>query len=416
MSWRCTTSTRAAPASASSAAHSNALWRPPTISTRRPRSPAKSTVRTVCDHCSGASRSSTDAGSTANERDARARRRPGRRRRTDPSSRRAAKPSSSSTRVFTRCRRGSIPSGGEPVGVGDERLDRDRVDVGSAPRRRRRTCARPRRRDASRAPTAAASRPACARARSPSARRARRSRSPAAGPRPPSPARTGPAPMTSSSIRARVSWPPVTESASPVLVAGARTPIGRFRGALADRSGVELGAAAVARRARPRPRARARLRRARQRPAGRRRPEPRPPRGARGRRHARGARASPSTTSAWRASARSALAASMLREGEATCVLVGGFDSMTGAPHAVHVRGAAAHGRPADDRRDGPRRPLLLDPGRRDGRALGRRERAPRHLARGAGRVRRAVARPRRGRDRRRAGSPRRSRRSTASA
>ena len=37
----------------------------------------------------------------------------------------------------------------------------------------------------------------------------------------------------------------MSESATPVLVAGARTPIGRFRGALADRSGVELGAAAV---------------------------------------------------------------------------------------------------------------------------------------------------------------------------
>src|SRR5215212_8415303 len=44
---------------------------------------------------------------------------------------------------------------------------------------------------------------------------------------------------------ARVSWPGMTESASPVLVAGARTPIGRFRGGLSDRTGVELGAAAV---------------------------------------------------------------------------------------------------------------------------------------------------------------------------
>ena len=37
----------------------------------------------------------------------------------------------------------------------------------------------------------------------------------------------------------------MNESATPVLVAGARTPIGRFRGALAGHSGVELGAAAV---------------------------------------------------------------------------------------------------------------------------------------------------------------------------
>ena len=38
------------------------------------------------------------------------------------------------------------------------------------------------------------------------------------------------------------------------------------------------------------------------------------------------------------------LAAGMLREGEATTVLVGGFDSMTGAPHAVHVRTAGPLG------------------------------------------------------------------------
>jgi acetyl-CoA C-acetyltransferase len=39
-----------------------------------------------------------------------------------------------------------------------------------------------------------------------------------------------------------------------------------------------------------------------------------------------------------------ALAASMLREREAECILVGGFDSMSGAPHAVRVRGAARTG------------------------------------------------------------------------
>ncbi len=33
-----------------------------------------------------------------------------------------------------------------------------------------------------------------------------------------------------------------------------------------------------------------------------------------------------------------ALASMMLREGEASCVLVGGFDSMTRAPHAVRMR------------------------------------------------------------------------------
>jgi acetyl-CoA C-acetyltransferase len=39
-----------------------------------------------------------------------------------------------------------------------------------------------------------------------------------------------------------------------------------------------------------------------------------------------------------------ALAATMVRERDADCVLVGGFDSMSGAPHAVHVRGAARTG------------------------------------------------------------------------
>ena len=135
----------------------------------------------------------------------------------------------------------------------------------------------------------------------------------------------------------------MTESASPVLVAGARTPIGRFRGGLAGRTGVELGAAAV----------RAALDRA---PglepdyvvlgnvlqaAGGQNP---------GRRAALAGgvgRDVPGITvnDVCLASLSSvALAASMLREGEATCAVVGGFDSMTGAPHAVHVRGAAAMG------------------------------------------------------------------------
>ena len=39
-----------------------------------------------------------------------------------------------------------------------------------------------------------------------------------------------------------------------------------------------------------------------------------------------------------------ALAAGMVRAGEASCVLVGGFDSMTGAPHAVHMRNGPAAG------------------------------------------------------------------------
>jgi acetyl-CoA C-acetyltransferase len=39
-----------------------------------------------------------------------------------------------------------------------------------------------------------------------------------------------------------------------------------------------------------------------------------------------------------------ALAAGMVREEEAQCVLVGGFDSMSGAPHAVRMRGAKTAG------------------------------------------------------------------------
>jgi acetyl-CoA C-acetyltransferase len=135
----------------------------------------------------------------------------------------------------------------------------------------------------------------------------------------------------------------VTDSATPVLVAGARTPIGRFRGALKDHSGVELGAAAV----------KAALARA----AGL---EPdyvvlgnvlQAANGQNpGRRAALAggiARQTPGITvnDVCLASLSAVgLAAGMLREGEASVVLVGGFDSMTGAPHAVHVRTAGPLG------------------------------------------------------------------------
>src|SRR5215208_4282865 len=154
--------------------------------------------------------------------------------------------------------------------------------------------------------------------------------------------------MTSSGVCsraaiARVSWPPMTDSATPVLVAGARTPIGRFRGALAKHSGVELGAAAV----------RAALDRA---------PGLEPDyvvlgnvlQAANGQNPGRRAalaggiaRQTPGITvnDVCLASLSAVgLAAGMLREGEATVVLVGGFDSMTGAPHAVHVRTAGPLG------------------------------------------------------------------------
>ena len=135
----------------------------------------------------------------------------------------------------------------------------------------------------------------------------------------------------------------MSESATPVLVAGARTPIGRFRGALAARSGVELGAAAV----------RAALDRA---PglepdyvvlgnvlqaAGGQNPGRRAALAGGVKREVPGITVNDVCLASLSAVG---LAAGMLREGEATCVLVGGFDSMTGAPHAVHVRGAAALG------------------------------------------------------------------------
>ncbi len=135
----------------------------------------------------------------------------------------------------------------------------------------------------------------------------------------------------------------MADSATPVLVAGARTPIGRFRGALSGFSGVELGAAAV----------RAALQRA---------PGLEPDyvvlgnvlQAANGQNPGRRAalaggigRQTPGITvnDVCLASLSAVgVAASMLRENEATTVLVGGFDSMTGAPHAVHVRTAGPLG------------------------------------------------------------------------
>jgi acetyl-CoA C-acetyltransferase len=127
------------------------------------------------------------------------------------------------------------------------------------------------------------------------------------------------------------------ERTTPVLVGGARTPVGRFRGALSDVPAVELGAHAV----------RAALGRC----AGL-----RPDyvamgnvlQAANGQNPSRRAailggvaREVPGITlnDVCLASMSSvALAAAMVRAGEAACVLAGGFDSMTGAPHAVHMR------------------------------------------------------------------------------
>ena len=130
---------------------------------------------------------------------------------------------------------------------------------------------------------------------------------------------------------------------TPVLVGGARTPVGRFRGALAEVSAVDLGAHAV----------RAALDRC---------PGLKPEyvamgnvlQAANGQNPSRRAainggvaRDVPGITlnDVCLASMSSvALGAGMIRAGEAACVLVGGFDSMTGAPHAVHMRNRGAAG------------------------------------------------------------------------
>jgi acetyl-CoA C-acetyltransferase len=129
------------------------------------------------------------------------------------------------------------------------------------------------------------------------------------------------------------------ESATPVLVAGARTPIGRFRGALSAYSGVDLGAAAVE----------AALQRAEGlepdyvvlgnvlQAANGQNPGRRAALAGGIRREVPGITVNDVCLASLSAVG---LAASMLREGEANTVLVGGFDSMTGAPHAVHVRTA----------------------------------------------------------------------------
>jgi acetyl-CoA C-acetyltransferase len=142
---------------------------------------------------------------------------------------------------------------------------------------------------------------------------------------------------------------------TPVLTGGARTPVGRFRGALSDVPAVELGAHAV----------RAALARC---------PGLSPEyiamgnvlQAANGQNPSRRAavlggasREVPGVTLndvCLASMSAVALGAGMIRSGEAACVLVGGFDSMTGAPHAVHMRGGDAAG----DRR-------LIDIMQRDG-------------------------------------------------
>jgi acetyl-CoA C-acetyltransferase len=128
-----------------------------------------------------------------------------------------------------------------------------------------------------------------------------------------------------------------------VLVGGARTPIGRFGGALAGVDAVELGAHAV----------RAALERC---------PGLEPDYSAVGNVLQAANGQNPGRRAALAGGVRRdvpgitlndvclasmsavALAVAMLREGEADVVLAGGFDSMTRAPHAVRMRPAAKAG------------------------------------------------------------------------
>jgi acetyl-CoA C-acetyltransferase len=128
-----------------------------------------------------------------------------------------------------------------------------------------------------------------------------------------------------------------------VLAAGARTPIGRFQGALAGVDAVSLGSLAVA----------AALER-----AGGLAPDyvamGNVLQAANGQNPGRRAallggvaREVPGITLndvCLASMSAVALAAAMLREEEASCVLVGGFDSMTRAPHAVRMRPAVRMG------------------------------------------------------------------------
>ena len=125
--------------------------------------------------------------------------------------------------------------------------------------------------------------------------------------------------------------------ATPVLAGGARTPIGRFQGALSGVDAVALGAHAV----------RAALDRC---------PGLEPDYAAVGNVLQAANGQNPGRRAALEGGVRRevpgitlndvclaslsavALAAAMLREGEAECVLAGGFDSMTRAPHAVRMR------------------------------------------------------------------------------
>ena len=184
--------------------------------------------------------------------------------------------------------------------------------------------------------------------------------------------------------------PPVDDRV--VIAAGARTPIGKFNGALAKVDAVELGAHAV----------RAALERTELEPdyvavgnvlqaANGQNPGRRAALLGGVKREVPGITLNDVCLASMSAVA---MAAAMIRAGEA--------DDRAGRrlrlddPRAARDPAAAGqpYGRRADDRRDGPRRPVLLDRRRGDGRDVGRRERAARGHARGAGPVRRGLPRP----------------------
>jgi acetyl-CoA C-acetyltransferase len=127
-----------------------------------------------------------------------------------------------------------------------------------------------------------------------------------------------------------------------VIAGGARTPIGRFNGALSKLDAVDLGAHAV----------RAALERTGLEPdyiavgnvlqaANGQNPGRRAALQGGVRRDVPGITLNDVCLASMSAVA---LAASMLRDGEAECVLAGGFDSMTRAPHALRLRSAARIG------------------------------------------------------------------------
>jgi acetyl-CoA C-acetyltransferase len=133
----------------------------------------------------------------------------------------------------------------------------------------------------------------------------------------------------------------LTSADLPVVVDGARTPIGRLGGALSRIPAVDLGAHAV-------------------RGALERCPGLRPDYVVMGNVLQAGNSQNPGRRAALLGGVKRevpgttlndvclssmsavAVAASMVRESEADCVLVGGFDSMSRAPHALHVRGEGA--------------------------------------------------------------------------